>query len=70
MKSLRELLLILSTFAWLGGAAWFAMLIIASDPSVSGDDPYTGGRALSLWVFGLGVTVFVLTSILWKKGGA
>ena len=67
MNSLRELVLILSTFTWLGGGLWIAMAIVATDYAVGGAARAAVAPQLSYYVFGIGLAVFVATSVLWKK---
>ncbi|MEP5728253.1 MAG: hypothetical protein ABJL67_02650 [Sulfitobacter sp.] len=66
MNMPRELILILSTFCWIGAGIWIAVHIIAS-----GTAPPEQFEALkpnkSYYVFGISVMIFVLTTFLWKK---
>lgn len=67
MNTLRELVLILSTFLWIGAGIWIAVHIVASDPAVSGENAKEMAPVTSYYIFAIGVAAFVLTTYFWKK---
>ncbi|MBD3664279.1 hypothetical protein [Sulfitobacter aestuariivivens] len=67
MNTLRELVLMLSTFMWIGAGTWIITALIASDTSISGDQAAEMAPSTSYFVFGIGVAVFILVTVFWKK---
>ncbi len=67
MNSLRELVLILSTFLWVGSGIWIMTHVVATDPSISGERAAEMAPSTSYVVFGIGVAIFVVTTLFWKK---
>ena len=67
MNSLRELILILSTFLWIGAAIWIATAIVGTDFAGSEARAEAMMPTTSFYMFGIGVVVFILTSVFWKK---
>ena len=67
MNSFRELVLILSTFLWLGAGIWIMMHVIATEPAISGERAADMAPSTSYFVFGIGVVIFAATTLFWKK---
>ncbi len=66
MNSFRELVLILSTFLWVGSGIWIMTHIVATDPAISGDRAAEMAPSTSYLVFGIGVVIFAVTTLFWK----
>ena len=67
MNSLRELVLLLSTFLWMGAGLWIATGTISASFQVDEALAAEMQPSTSYAVFGIGIAVFVLTSLMWKK---
>ena len=67
MNSLRELVLILSTFLWIGSGIWIATAIVGADMTADEALAAEMKPTTSYFVFGIGVAIFALTSLFWKK---
>ncbi|MEM6305826.1 MAG: hypothetical protein AAF744_13995 [Pseudomonadota bacterium] len=67
MNGMRELMLILSTFTWIGAGIWVATHIIGADMTQDQAQAEAMQPRLSYFVFALGIAVYFLTSVFWKK---
>ena len=67
MNSLRELVLILSTFLWVGSGIWIMTHLVATDPAISGERAAEMAPSTSYLVLGIGVVIFMVTTLFWKK---
>ncbi|MCV2893120.1 hypothetical protein [Lentibacter sp. XHP0401] len=67
MNSLRELVLILSCFTWLGAAIYMALGVVSLEVAKGTEAAEHAGMGKSPYLFFAGLALFILTSLLWKN---
>ena len=67
MNSLRELVLMLSCFTWLGAGIYMAFGVISFEVAKGTDAAEHAGMGNSPYWFSVALALFVLASLFWKK---